>query len=32
MVWGEFVWRAGAPTGKRPGRVLLNRGGQVTAN
>jgi N-acyl-D-amino-acid deacylase len=32
IVSGEIVWRAGAPTGKRPGRVLLNRGGQVTAN
>jgi N-acyl-D-amino-acid deacylase len=31
IVNGEIVWRDGGPTGKRPGRVLLNRGGQVVA-
>ena len=29
IVNGEIVWRGGAPTGKRPGRVLLNRGGRT---
>jgi N-acyl-D-amino-acid deacylase len=31
IVNGEVVWRDGAPTGQRPGRVLLNREGQVVA-
>jgi N-acyl-D-amino-acid deacylase len=31
IVNGEIVWRDGAPTGKRPGRVLLNHSGQVAA-
>ena len=31
IVNGEIVWRGGAPTGERPGRVLLNRGGEVAA-
>jgi N-acyl-D-amino-acid deacylase len=31
IVNGEIVWRDGAATGKRPGRVLLNRGGEVAA-
>jgi len=32
IVNGEIVWRGGGPTGKRPGRVLLNRGGRVGQN
>jgi N-acyl-D-amino-acid deacylase len=32
IVNGEIVWCDGKATGKRPGRVLLNRGGQVTAH
>jgi N-acyl-D-amino-acid deacylase len=31
IVNGEIVWSGGAPTGKRPGRLLLNRGGRVAA-
>jgi N-acyl-D-amino-acid deacylase len=31
IVNGEIVWRGGGSTGKRPGRVLLNRGGRVAA-
>jgi N-acyl-D-amino-acid deacylase len=31
IVNGEVVWSDGAPTGQRPGRVLLNREGQVVA-
>ena len=32
IVNGEIVWGGGAPTGKRPGRILLNRGGRVAAD
>ncbi|MBI3916774.1 MAG: D-aminoacylase [Betaproteobacteria bacterium] len=32
IVNGEIIWRGGGPTGKRPGRVLLNRGGHVAAD
>ena len=30
IVNGEIAWSDGAPTGRRPGRVLLNRAGQVS--
>jgi N-acyl-D-amino-acid deacylase len=32
IVNGEIVWREGRATGRRPGRVLLNRGGHVAAD
>jgi N-acyl-D-amino-acid deacylase len=32
IVNGEIVWRDGLPTGKRPGRLLRNRGGWVAAD